>query len=196
VTISLRLTIQVRRLELSGLRANRPLRVRVCCSNGEGASHWGETLELHTPSPGGGGGNGARSGSDDAPVAVPKSWLRLPIDEVLLEHLRDNGGATPEDFLVELGRAVRPHVTDIRRVFRMYAASHSGGGGDAHMPLATTAALTALQFGRFARDAGLHTGTNPGRNRCQAPPPHMALPPLRAKGALRFARWRAPSLLA
>ena len=135
---------RVRSLEIGALGLNRPLRVRVCCKNGEGLSNWSETLELHTPSPGG--------SSADEHVTVPKSWLRLPIHEVLLEHVRDNGG-TPEDFLVELGTAVRPHVHDIRRIFKMYAAS----GGGAH----ATSALTPMQFGRFARDAGLHTGTNP-----------------------------------
>ena len=86
---------------LVGLLPDNTYRVRVSCLNSVGASGWSEPwLTFDTPSAEGEGGGQA------AARPVPKSWLRVPVPEVLMEHTKLTGG-TADDFMLELAEALQ-----------------------------------------------------------------------------------------
>ena len=133
--------IQAHRLE--GLHSGHDYKVRVQCRNSIGQSDWSEELHFCT----------AHDEVEARKVVepVPKSWLRIELSDILLQHTSLVGGSG-EQFLTDLGAALHPHVINLRRIFRMFCAT--GGGRNPNE-------LSATQFTRFAETTGVLTGINP-----------------------------------
>jgi len=87
---------------LAELLPNNTYKVRVSCLNSVGSSEWSEPyLSFDSPSV-------ETEGGGQVASRPAKSWLRVPMPEVLLEHTKlVLEGSTADDFMVELAEALQ-----------------------------------------------------------------------------------------